>query len=247
LLIDLEYRANFIMQATLSIWWSLMNIFTATVFYLRTDDIGGWRYDQALIIIGLFNFMVGVVSTFLEPNVRRIVTMIREGTMDFVLTKPVNSQFIASLRHSRAGQLVYMLSGVVIVGIGLARVNYVPSLSTVIQFIIMLCMAVLIVYSIWIMMATIAFWLIKIDELGELFNSLFDTARFPITVYSGAIRIALTFVLPIAFMTTFPAQAVLNTLDWRWLVTALVMGVGLLLLSMRLWRVAVRNYSSASS
>ena len=244
---ELEYRANFLVQALMRLFWASFNVFSAIILFARTDEIGGWRFDQVLIIIGLFEFINGIVEAFLQPNVRRIISMVRDGTMDFVLTKPVNSQFMASVRYSQVSGITHMLAGPAILLIGFARMNYTPSPWALAQFALMLLMAVILVYSIWMMMATVAFWVVKVDELGELFNALWETGRFPITTFQGGVRIALTFVLPVAFMTTFPAQAVLNTLDPRWLIAAVVMGLAALFLCTRFWRFAVRSYSSASS
>lgn len=247
LLVELEYRVNFVVQVIMSAFWSLITVSSAMVLFARTDDIGGWSFDQALVIIGLYEFIGGIVTTFLQPNVRRIVSMIRDGTMDFVISKPVNSLFLAALRHSRLSGLMQIAAGAVIFIIALRRLHYVPDAAAIWQFAIMLLVAIALVFSIWILIATIAFVAVKVDEMGELFNSLWETGKFPITTFSGGVRIALTFVLPIAFMTTFPAQAILHTLDSVYLMFALLMAFAVVSLSLWLWQRAVRNYSSASS
>ncbi len=247
LLVELEYRANFVVQVIMSAFWSAITVSGAVVLFARTDDIGGWSFDQALVIIGLYEFIGGIVATFLQPNVRRIVSMIRDGTMDFVISKPVNSLFLSALRHSRLSGLMQIMAGAIIFIVALRRLQYVPDAAAVSQFAIMLLVAVALVFSIWILIATIAFVAVKVDEMGELFNSLWETGKFPITTFSGGVRIALTFILPIAFMTTFPAQAILRTLDSAYLGIALLMALAVFTLSLWLWQRAVRNYSSASS
>ena len=247
LLVELEYRTNFVVQVVMSVFWSTITVSSAVVLFARTDDIGGWSFDQALLIIGLYEFIGGIVATFLQPNVRRIVAMIRDGTMDFVISKPVNSLFLAALRHSRLSGLMQIAAGAIIFIVALRRLRYVPDAAAIAQFAIMLLVAIALVFSIWIMIATIAFVAVKVDEMGELFNSLWETGKFPITTFSGGMRIALTFVLPIAFMTTFPAQAILRTLDSVYLGLALLMALTVISLSLWLWQRAVRNYSSASS
>ncbi len=246
-LVELEYRANFAARAMVSVFWAGVTLVGAGVFYSHTDTIGGWTFDEALVIIGLFTFMSGFIQTFLQPNVQRIIEMIRLGTLDFVLTKPVNSQFMASLRYSQMFSMVDMLLGAAIVVWAFFRLRYAPDLLTLAQFALMLAMAILIVYSIWMVIATLAFWLVKVNNMAELFNSVYDTGRFPVTTFQGLIRLALTFVVPIAFITTFPAQSVLGRLDATTLLAAMAMGAGLFTASALFWRRAVRSYSSASS
>ncbi len=224
-----------------------VTLLSVSVFYAHTDEIGGWTYDQVLVLVGLFTFMGGFIGTFLQPNVQKIIEMVRQGTLDFVLTKPINSQFMSSLRYSQAFSLLDMASGAAIVAIAFGRLGYTPSLAAAAQFAVMLAMAALIVYSIWMVIATLAFWLVKVDNMAELFNSVYDAGRFPITTYQGLIRLMLTFAIPIAFITTFPAQAALGLLETPVMVLAIAMGAGMFGFSALFWRYAIRNYSSASS
>src|SRR5262245_57487641 len=100
LLVELEYRANFIAQALLAVFSAGITFVSVAVIYLHTDSLGGWTYDQALVIVALFTLIDGLIEVILQPNVHKIIQMVREGTMDFVLTKPVNSQFLATLRYA---------------------------------------------------------------------------------------------------------------------------------------------------
>ena len=246
-LVELEYRANFITQTLLSQFWTVITLLSILVFYSHTDNVGGWPLNEALVIVGLFVLMNGVIATVLQPNVQKVVEMIRTGTLDFVLTKPINSQFLSTLRYLKIFNVVDMLAGTLIVVVALVRMGTVPTLLAVAQFAVLFSMALLILYSIWAAMATLSFWFVKIANLNNAFTALYDTARFPITTFEGGLRIALTFVLPIAFITTFPAQALLGKLDFTTLLLAVVIGLGLFAFSVWFWRFAVRNYSSASS
>ena len=191
--------------------------------------------------------MGGIIQALLQPNVQKIIEMVRLGTLDFVLTKPVNSQFLASLRYSQLFSAVDVLSGAAIVAVALARMRYAPAGPALLKFVVMFGMAVLIVYSIWMVMATLSFWFVKVGNLSELFNSIWDTGRFPVTTFQGVLRVFLTIAVPIAFITTFPAQAVLGTLDDLTLLAALAMGGVMFGFSAWFWRYAVSRYSSASS
>jgi ABC-2 type transport system permease protein len=246
-LVELEYRANFIARTTLGLFWVSVTIIGTTVFFTHTDNIGGWTYNEMLIIVGLFTLMSGIIQTLLQPNVQKIIEMVRLGTLDFVLTKPVNSQFLASLRYSQLFSGVDIIAGVVIIVVALGRMGYTPDAAAMLIFAVMLMMALLIVYSIWVVMATTSFWFVKVGNLTELFNSAYDTGRFPVSTFRGILRVILTLVIPIAFITTFPAQAVLGRLDSTTLLAALAMGLIMFSFSAWFWRYAVSRYSSASS
>ncbi len=247
ILVELEYRANFIAHSLVSLGWVSITIIGTTVFFTQTDTIGGWTFYETLVISGLFTLMGGLIQMLLQPNIQKIIEMVRVGTMDFVLTKPVNSQFMASMRYAQLFSLVDVIAGGVIIAFALGRIGFSPDGLTLLLFAVMLLMAVVIVYSIWMVMATCSFWFVKVGNLTELFNSVYDTGRFPVSTYQGVLRIVLTLVIPIAFITTFPAQAILGKLEPGMFVGALVMGAVMFAFSAWFWRYAIGRYSSASS
>jgi ABC-2 type transport system permease protein len=247
LLVELEYRANFVAQTLLGLFSVVITFVSVAVIYLHTDQIGGWTYDQALVIVALFTLIDGLIEVILQPNINKIIQMVREGTMDFVLTKPVNSQFIATLRYAQYSGLASVAAGIAIMFFAFGRLNYTPDASAWALFALMMTAALIIVYSIWLAMAALSFWFVRIDNLTVLFRTLYDTARFPVGVFPALLRFALTFLLPVAFMTTFPAQAVLGNLDALTLIAAIVVAAALFTFSAWFWRRAVLSYSSASS
>jgi ABC-2 type transport system permease protein len=247
LLAELEYRSNFLAQGLMGLFWTGITFASVALFYSHTQALGGWRFEQALVIVGLFVVIEGLLTMLFEPNLKRVVEMVRDGTMDFVLLKPVSSQFMATLRHAKFSGLVDIFAGTGVIVYALARQGYVPGASALAQFVLMFGVGLLIVYSLWLMMAASSFLFVKIDQMQELFRAFWDTARFPISAFPGALRIALTFVLPIAFMTTIPAQALLGTLAMHDLLLSIAMGSALFVISTLMWRRTVRNYSSASS
>jgi ABC-2 type transport system permease protein len=83
--------------------------------------------------------------------------------------------------------------------------------------------------------------------MQELFRAIWDTARFPVTAFPAVLRVALTFVMPIAFMTTVPAEALLGLASTASVVSAIGISGVMFVLSAQFWKLTIRNYSSASS
>ena len=245
--VELEYRSNFVVQSVMGLFWSGIGFLSVALFYSHTSDLGGWSYAQAMVIVALFTLTNGFIHGLLQPNIKRIVEMVRDGTMDFVLTKPINSQFLSTLRYAKYSGVADVIAGVAILEYAFAQLRYTPDIPSLAQFVLMFGVAMLIVYSIWLTIGATSFWFVKIDNMAEIFTALFDTARFPVSTFSGITRALLTFVLPVAFITTFPAQAILGRVNTLTLVESVVMGVLLFGLSSAFWRRAIRNYSSASS
>src|SRR5712692_821190 len=114
LLNELEYRVNFLANVFMSIFWLAWAIVSVSIFFLHRDKMGDWTYPEVMLVVALFTLFSGLMESILRPNVGAVIEQIRDGTFDFVLTKPVNAQFIASLRTI----VIWRLADVVI-GIGL--------------------------------------------------------------------------------------------------------------------------------
>jgi len=244
---ELEYRVNFLASVLMSVLWLVWGILGVTIFFLHRDKMGEWSYPEVLMVVGLFTFFNGVMESLLRPNVGAVIEQIRDGTFDFVLTKPVNSQFIASLRTIVVWRLSDAIIGILLIIYALGLLHVTPTLGQIGYFVVMILSGMAIVYSLWLVMVSFAFWFVKIDNITELFYAFYEAGRYPVTVYRGAVRALLTFVVPIAFVTTFPVSALLGRIDQTTTLLGIAFGIGLFIASNRFWNFAVMHYSSASS
>jgi ABC-2 type transport system permease protein len=244
---ELEYRVNFIANVFMSVFWLAWAIIGVSVFFLYRQKMGDWTYPEVLMVVGLFTFFNGVMEALLRPNVGAIIEQIRDGTFDFVLTKPINAQFIASLRNLIVWRLVDVIIGLSLIAFALNLLDISPTLDRIAIFTIMLTAAIFIVYSLWLAMSSLAFWFVRIDNMAELFYAFYEAGRYPVTIYRGPVRALLTFIVPIAFVTTFPASALLGRLDSSTVWIGIIFAIVFLIASNRFWNFAIKHYSSASS
>ena len=102
-------------------------------------------------------------------------------------------------------------------------------------------------YSIAIIVISIAFVAVRVDNLIFLFGSIFDLARWPSTIFRGALAFIFTYVLPLALMTTYPALALLGRLTLPTALGALAGALLFTIVSRAAWMASLRRYTSASS
>ncbi len=107
--------------------------------------------------------------------------------------------------------------------------------------------ALVLAYSIWFCFVTLSVWAVKLDAIAVIFDPMMQMARFPVDLYPRRWLSLLTFVVPIAFMTTYPAQALLGRGNWATMWPAPFLAAFLLWLSHRFFTFALRFYGSASS
>ncbi len=242
---ELEYRLNFVLASFSSLANLAGSIFSLYLFYRTGYNFAGWNWYQALIVLGMFTILQGVAATLFVPNLNRIVEYVEKGTLDFVLLKPISSQFWLSGRIISPwgipdlffGSLLIFYAGNIL---NVSLINGLVSLS-------LLFLGILILYSIWFILGATSIWFVKIYNVTEVLRGLLEAGRYPIVAFPAIYRLFFTFIVPVAFLTTLPAQAMLGEVVTPWILGSLGLAVFLLAFSHWFWQFALRFYTSASS
>lgn len=242
---ELEYRLNFVIATVTSIGNLVGSLFGLFLFYRTGYNFPGWNWSEATIVVGLFTLLQGFAATFLVPNLNSIVKQVEEGTLDFVLLKPISSQFWLSTKTISPWGTPDLLFGVILIvyagnNLSLSWQNYLASL-------IPLGFGIVILYSLWFMLGATSIWFVKVYNVTEVLRGLLEAGRYPMVAYPAVYRFFFTFVVPVAFLTTVPAQAMLNRGQLVWSLVAAILAGILFALSIWFWRFALRFYTSASS
>jgi len=243
----MQYRADFLLEGVMSVYWIGWNLLPLLVLYDDRSTVAGWDRPSALVVIAWFVILRGIVEGAVNPSLVDVVERIRTGSFDYVLLKPADGQFLVSTARFVPWRAIDVLGGVGLIVWAFAELDRAPAFTDVLAGLALLAAAVVALYSIWIMIVCAAFWVVRLDNLVYLFSAIFDAARWPVQVFRGAWRILFTFVIPLALMTTYPAMALLGTLHPTTALGALAGSLALLLASRLIWRAAIRNYTSASS
>lgn len=242
---SMEYRLNFLTSALTSAIGFFGNMFSLFLFYGRGYHFEGWRWEEALVVMGLFTLMNGLSSTFLTPNLSRIVRHVERGTLDFVLLKPVDSQFWVSTRMASPWGVPDIVFGASIIAYASIQLHLSP--GAILVALPSLIFAIASLYALWFMLAATSIWFVKIYNVTEVLKGLLEAGRFPIVAFPPIYRFFFTFIVPVAFLTTIPAEALLHRASASWLLGSGGVALFLLLAARALWRFALRFYTSASS
>ncbi len=242
---ELEYRLNFLIATFTSLANLVGSIFGLFLFYRTGYTFQGWSWEEATIVLGLFTLLQGFSATFLVPNLNRIVQQVEQGTLDFVLLKPISSQFWLSSRTVSPWGLPDLFFGIILIAyagsqLGLKLTNYLASL-------IPLSFGFVILYSVWFVLGATSIWFVKVYNVTEVLRGLLEAGRYPMVAYPAVYRFFFTFIVPVAFLTTVPANAMLGRGEFTWMFAAGILAVILFIFSVLFWRFALRFYTSASS
>ncbi|NJK64692.1 MAG: ABC transporter permease [Synechococcaceae cyanobacterium SM2_3_1] len=242
---ELEYRTNFLLAALSSLGGIAGSLFGLFLFYREDYTFQGWQWEEALLVLATFTFLQGVSSSVFNPNLNRIVQQVQQGTLDFVLLKPISSQFWLSARVLSPWGLpdiVFALLLILYAGSDLKL-----PLTAYVLGLLPLGFGLISLYSLWFVLGATSIWFVKIYNVTEVLRGLVEAGRFPMAAYPAAYRVFFTFVVPIAFLTTIPAETLLGRTEATWILGSGGLALGLLIASHYFWRFALRFYTSASS
>lgn len=244
---EMQYRINFFLQLIQSLLTVGTGLVILAVVFSKTDELGGWNRPQLLAVMGVFTLVGGVIRTFIQPNMQRVVQDVREGKLDFALTKPADAQLLVSVRDVRFWQLTDVLVGLVVLIVALVQMSPSSEWQDLFAFVALLLSGLVSIYCFWLMLASASFWLVRINEVQELFDGLFRAGQYPVGIYPGWLRYGLTFVIPLAFAITVPSEAVTGRLAWQSVIVMIGFTIVLLFVSRWCWERGLRRYGGASA
>ena len=281
---EMEYRANFVLAALQSAGALAGAILVLWSLFRTGYELGGWTWPQALLVVAAYTILDGFQATVLAPNREQVGELVREGSLDFVLLKPIDSQFWLSTRKLRIWGLPNLLLGLALAVFAILQLtpetinapgnldpgnliieNLAPENSSpgnltpaspqtlpalilgLARFLPSMLLGLVIVYALGYILSTVTVWFVKMNNITLAMQALLEAGRYPVSAYPHAYRVFFTFILPVAFMTTVPAEFVLGRKGLPTLAVAAAVALGLLLVARQFWKFALRYYTSASS
>lgn len=244
---EAEYRWNFLLvffEIALVIGTSVAAVL---VMFAHTTTLNGWTLPQMLVLLGVYYLVQGSSNMVFEPSFERLMEHVRLGTLDFHLLKPVNTQFIVSFRHMQMARIPDFLLGFLILAIGLARMGESVTLGSAVLFALALLCGLALVYSLLLVLVTLSFWFVRVDNLLTIFWSFLDAGRFPLDVYPGWLRFTLSTVVPIGIAVTAPSQAIAAKIGPPEVAVLAAGTLVALVAASAFWRLGLRSYTGASA
>jgi len=244
---EVAYRINFfvnLFQSILGLGTALLGM---AIIFSFTGSLGGWRPDEILALVAVYVLIGGIICFTIQPGMEQLIESVRDGTFDFTLTKPEDAQLITGISRFGIWEIINIFLGFVLLVIALVRLGGSIGGLEAIEFLAMLLTGAVIIYSFFLILATLAFWLVRVENILTIFQSMYEAGRWPVSLYPAWLRYGLTFVIPVAFATTVPVEALTHRLDWETLFVAFVLAVVLLLASRAFWKMGLKHYSGTSA
>ncbi|MBI2404672.1 ABC-2 family transporter protein [Candidatus Gottesmanbacteria bacterium] len=243
----MAYRANFINSMGSSFAWGIFSFISIFLLTSKTTSVYGWKREEIILLTCAYSIMIGVFHTLFSRNFERMAEIINFAQLDTFLVKPMDSQFLLSMRWVN-----YTASTRVLLGIGflfyfrrIIAIELNP--LAIALFFVLLFFGLLLLYSIWFIVATFLIWSPRLSNLIELMYSVSGMTRFPGEMYKNASEYLFLFLLPITLIITTPIKFLVARASLFDVLSLLFFAAVLFVISRKLWKFALRYYTSASS
>lgn len=241
----IAFRVNLVFDVLMALIGLGTSIATILVVFTRAQTLAGWTRSDALALIGTFQIMTGLKSTFLDPNLSWFPQNgVRNGKLDAYLLQPAPSLFLASLAQSTPLALLQTLLGTGVIGVALR--THAPGAVDVLCWLLLIAVGLTVAWTLGVLLACLAFWAPNL-QLDVFYGAAWGLARYPVSIYRYPLRLVLTYVLPLALVATAPASALVHGPRPTVLVGGVVGGSVCVLLARLCWNAGLRRYTGATS
>jgi ABC-2 type transport system permease protein len=219
--------------------FSVLFLFLVFLFK-RTRVFIGYSASEALIFFLTFNLIDTATQLFFR-EVYRFRQLVVSAELDTILVKPYHP-FLRVL----LGGIDYLDAFVLLIYFWLL-VFYLGQLQGEVNYswyALLLINSFLIGLGFHILVLALGILTTEVDHTIMIYRDATRLGAFPIDIYQEPVKSFFTFLIPVGVMMTFPVKGLLNLLSWPLLIISLFSGIGILIISLSVWRLALKKYQS---
>ena len=237
------YRMNFFFMVFISMLSNMASPLLTLLIYAGGSRFPGWTFHEAMLIQSVFMLCNGVCAPFFMNMVWITMDRVREGTYDMLLLKPGSTVFI-TVASSFELENTGVLAGGLILFIYSLRQLPPAGFQQWIQFVFLFIIGISMTLGCILLMTATTFKWVGNSRIFEIFNSITMFGRYPGTVFGGALKNALIYVIPVSMLGFFPASAILGRAGNE-MFLACIPCVLFLILGLAVFRRMIYRYQSA--
>lgn len=242
----MEFRANFIAKLLQNATWIIFYLLIVLVIFGQTKEVAGWNRERVFVLISTISLITAVHSAFFF-SCFELPEQVRRGTLDFVITKPVDSMFWVSVRRFNITSLGTIIASLIMLGVGLSQGGQTPGPDSWLAYVLLCICSLVMVYSLGMILMTSAIYFVRVDNLWVLAETCLETARYPVDIYQTRIPQLLTLYIPLGLLASVPARTLFEGPNWLYVGAAAFWAVVFTLAARWFWLFSLGRYTSSSS
>lgn len=225
------YRADFFMSAFATLVGVGIEVVFIGILTPGSATILGWSRGGMFIVMGFAGIVESIAWTFYRGGLVRFGKDVRSGDVDKKLLLPVDFQFMISFSRFAWDEIVGFAAGCIFIAYGIVVENLSVTFGAVVLAGIAVAFGMIFHYVFRLIYSSLAVLTTVLEHADFLDHKLFQLGKFPVQVYPRLLSSLFTFVIPIAFIGTIPAEALLAIADINVIAYGFVVGILLLVFS----------------
>lgn len=240
---DMAYKTNFFIKMFALIIADIIGPLVTILIYQTTSGIPGWSFPEFILFQGTFILVFGLSHTFVFTFPFEVISMVRRGDFNKVLTAPMSPLLNVTFRSFDLEGIAEVVVGIALISWSLTQIHTTAAAGIIYGLLILA--GLLFMYSVMILIAALSFLVVKSWAVIDLFFKTTDMARYPTSIYGNPLRFFVSFLFPIAIAATYPATILLKGVSWQAVLAILAPVIAFFLLALMLWEKGMRRYTSA--
>lgn len=240
---ETAYRLNFVLGMIITFIGNILFPLVTLLIYANGQSFPGWNFWQVLLIQSVFTISSGIAATFFSGIFWATNANIKEGSFEVVLLKPVNPLFYMMATTFNFQGIAYIIGGFLMFALSCSHC-VVFTLSDILNFILFGAAGIFVMLGMELIMSATSFKWIGNSRIPEIFDSIKQFAKYPMTIFPSLARSITTFILPVAMVAFVPAAALLGQTE-KWFYLALIPCVIFTAIGFLLYHKMIKLYESA--
>ena len=244
----MEYKVDFVIGAVGFLLEQIINIAFLAIIFGRVESLRGWGYYEVLFIYGFSLFPNGLDHLFFDNMWNVSYWLIRKGEFDKYLTRPINTLLIVTVEEFQVDAFGKLIVGIALIATSLRHIDLPFVWYDIPLALIAIIFGMLIYASIKIIFGSIAFWTKRSGHILETVYNINQFSQYPVSIYSRVVRGAVTYIIPFALTSYYPASYLLRHTHPVFSILAPVVAAILLMsVALVIWHKGLNAYESAGS
>jgi ABC-2 type transport system permease protein len=248
----MQYRASFLLMTLVSFVVTGSDLLAILILFNYFGELAGWRAGEVALLYSLAMVAFGL-SEMVAAGFDLFPQAIRQGEFDRVLLRPVGifvQVLAADFQLRRLGRIA---QGGLALALAVAWTSITWTLLKVLYLLVVLVSGFVMFSALLVLGAVLCFWTVQsVEIVNTVTYGGTEMASYPLPIYHELLQRFFTFVVPLAFVSYFPALYLLDRPELQhlpvWLPGMTPVAAAILaLMAWLAWRVGVRHYQSTGS
>lgn len=249
---QMAYRSSFWMQIFGNFLTHTAEVIALFAMFYQFDSLGGWTLGEVALLHGISMICFSIADA-LTVGMDSVAPQIRSGDFDRVLTRPLSSWMNAATSEFSLRHIGQSVQGLLVLGFALTQVDIAWSLDKALLVPMMFATGIALFMALFTVEAIFSFWTVNgVEAINAFTYGGSDLAQFPMHIFGRTMRFLFMWLVPVAFITYFPALHLLDKPDplgmpgW-FVLLGPVITIGFCLVVSWGWRQGIRHYRSTGS